>query len=198
MTRLLLTGILSSTLAVAGCATSQFDRHFEEGRYEEVGRLFQSDSSLQRDERSLYRAGLAHALPSSPIYRPEAADEIFERLLTLHPRSSYRPRVETLRQLLNEVIRLESTAEARETELERLARQAEEAKERIAWLESLLERQEAQTNSYRELAERLESQLRETRKELEALQEELQRLKEIDLKERRRTGQGTSPDRDAR
>lgn len=194
MTRLLLPGILSCALAVGACATSQFDRHFEEGRYEELGRLFESDSALQRDEQSLFRAGVAHALPSSPIYQPEVASELFDRLLTLHPKTSYRTRVEVLRGLLNEVVRLESAAGAREAEIEQLTRQGEEARERIAWLESLLERQEAQANIFRGLAERLEAQLRDTKSQLESLQEELQRLKEIDLKERRRSGQGTTPD----
>lgn len=195
MTRLLLTGILSCAITLSACATSQFDRHFAEGRYEELGRLFESDSALQRDEHALFRAGVAHALPTSPIYRPEVASEIFDRLLTLHPKTSYRGEAELLGALLDELLRLQMTADQRAAEIERLTREEAEARERIAWLRSLLEKQEVQTNLFRGLAERLEEELRETRSRHKSLQEELERLKEIDLRDRRGTNtEQTTPE----
>jgi hypothetical protein len=191
MNRSYLLAILCCALGLTACATSQFDRHFEAGQYLEVSRLFAEDSALQRREQALFRTGLVHALPASPVYQPDLAREIFDRLLTLYPNTSYRTGVAFLTGLLDEVRRLETTAADREAEITRLTLRIEEVEERARWLETLLERQELQSNVFRGLTERLELELRETKAQLQLLQDELDRLKEIDLKERRRTGQGT-------
>jgi hypothetical protein len=179
-------------LAPAACATSQFDRHFEAGQYTEASRLFAEDSALQRREQALFRTALVYALPASPVYQPTLARDLFERLLTLYPKTSYRSDVAFLTGLLDEVERLETTAADRSVELERLTRRLDEVEERARWLETLLERQELQSSIFRELAERLELELRETRAQLGTLQDELERLKEIDLKARPRPG-GSTP-----
>lgn len=182
---------LGSALALSSCATSQFDRHFEAGQYLEASRIFAEDSALHRHEQALFRAGLVYALPASPVYEPTLAQELFERLLTLYPKTGYRTRIAFLNGLLTEVQRLERSAAERELEIRRITRRITEVEERARWLESLLERQELQTSTFRDLTERLETELRQARNQLHTLQEELDRLKEIDLKERRRPGQGT-------
>lgn len=182
---------LGLALMPIACATSQFDQHFEAGRYLEASRIFAEDSALQRREQALFRAGLVYALPASPAYEPTLAQDIFERLLTLYPKSGYRSRVTFLTGLLAEVQRLEQNAAAREAEMRRIRERMLETEERARWLEAMLERQELQTNTFRDLTERLDAELRQAREHLRTLQEELDRLKEIDLKERRRPGQGT-------
>lgn len=193
MKRIISVGAITGALALGACATNQFDRHFEAGEYLEAHRAFEEDSTLQRHERVLFRTGLIHALPASPVYEPALAQEIFTRLVTLHPRTSYRTEVAFLTGLLAEVRRLETELREREREINRLEGRIEEAREHAEWLEKLLARQELQADAFRALTERLEAELHKTRIQLSTLQEELDRLKEIDLKERRTTGQGTAP-----
>jgi hypothetical protein len=192
MNRALAIAALGCALASAACATSQFDRHFEAGQYLEASRLFAQDSALHRNEQALFRTGLIYALPASPVYQPALAQEIFQRLLTLYPKTSYQTRIAFLNGLLTEVQRLELTTVERELEIQRLTLRIDEVEDRARWLETLLERQELQTNTFRGLTERLEMELGETRAQLRALRDELDRLKEIDLRERRRAGQGTT------
>jgi hypothetical protein len=192
MKRALVVAALGCALAPAACATSQFDRHFEAGQYLEASRIFAEDSALQRREQAIFRAALVYALPASPVYEPTLARALFERLLTLYPKTEYRTHIAFLNGLLVEVQRLELTAAEREAELRRIALQIAQLEEHARWLESTLERQELQTNTFRDLTERLETELRQTRGQLYLLQEELDRLKEIDLKERRRPGQATN------
>lgn len=152
-----------------GCATSQFDRHFEAQRYAEAARVFEADSSLKEKERALYRIGLAYALPRSPIHQPKLAREHFEKLLTLFPGTSYRGEVGRLLELLGEMEELESHAAKRDAEVKELTAE-------IAKLQGQ--------------ARALEATLREREGQLRALQEELKRLKEIDLKPSRPAGKG--------
>lgn len=177
-------------LGAAACASTPFDRHFEAGRYAEASVAFSEDSALQSREHPLFRAALTHALPSSPVYQPARARELLERLLALYPRSSHLKDAAYLTALLDEVGRLEKSASESGTAVERLSMRVAELEERGRWLDAMLARQEVQANAYRELTERLDAELRETRAQLRALQDELNRLKEIDLKERRRSGQG--------
>jgi hypothetical protein len=191
MTRAQFVVALCCALAPTACATTQFDRHFEAGEYLEASRLFAADSALQRREQALFRAGLVYALPASPVYEPALARDLFERLLTLYPKTDYRTGVAFLDGLLGELLRLERTAAERELEVQRITNRIAEAEERARWLEAMLERQELQATTFRDLTERLEAELRQTRGQLLLLQEELDRLKEIDLKERRRPGPGS-------
>lgn len=188
MNRALLPAILMVALGAAACASTPFDRHFEAGRYAEASVAFSADSALQRSERPLFRAALAHALPASPVYQPARARELLDRLLALYPKSSHRHDATHLAALLEEIDRLETSASESGAEIERLNRRVAELEERARWLDAMLSRQEVQANASRELTERLDAELRETRAQLRTLQDELTRLKEIDLKERRRSG----------
>lgn len=188
MIRVLVPSILLSTLLLGGCATSSFDRHFEMARYDELGRIFEGDSTLHRDERSLFRAGLAYALPTSSIYHPDRAREIFELLLKEHPRSSYREQAEFMDTLLGEIQRLSATNAEQESRGTALRERTDKAERQLEWLEALLEEERKETERYRELSRRQAAELETTRGRLKALEAELERLKEIDLKERRRSG----------
>jgi hypothetical protein len=192
MNRTHLPAILILALGAAACASTPFDRHFEAGHYAEASLAFSEDSALQRSERPLFRAALAHALPASPVYQPARARALLERLLALYPKTSHLQDAAYLAALLEEIDRLENSASQSGAEVERLSRRVAELEERSRWLDAMLSRQEAQANAYRDLTERLDAELRETRAQLRALQDELNRLKEIDLKARRRSGQGSS------
>ncbi|HLU25720.1 MAG TPA: hypothetical protein VKZ58_08445 [Longimicrobiales bacterium] len=187
------TGLLL-LLGAAGCATTEFDRHFEANRFDAAARVFARDSSLHGQDRALFRAGIAHALPNSPVYSPQLARSLLERLVAQHPRSSYRDDAERLLALLREIERFDALAASREAELERRNGEIERLHEQIAWLEARFEVQEKVIEVLRQVIERLESGAREKEARIRALQEELDRLKEIDLKPPRSGDGGSAPD----
>jgi hypothetical protein len=179
--------LLCSLLPIA-CATSAFDREFEAGQYAAARRIFEADSSLQRHEQSLFRAGLVHAFPGTSAYDPQKARQLFDRLLTLYPESSYGSSVRYLTVFMDEVDRLEKGTALRDEQIKQINNRIEELQERNLWLESLREKLEFQVDTFGGLAVNLEKELRETRFRLRVLREELERLKEIDLKTRRPPG----------
>lgn len=168
-------------LVLAGCATAEFDRYFEEGRFDEAARAFEADSALHEQERALYRAGLIHGLPESPAYDPDRARRELERLLTLYPRTEYREEATRLLALLLEVARLERAMEDRMRETRSLSDELEAVRARTEELDRQLSERERDAAVLRRLAERLDAQLREREAEIEDLRRELERLKEIDL-----------------
>src|SRR5690554_1742773 len=102
---------LALLATAAGCVTGTLDRHFAAGRYLEVTRLFEADSSLQTRESALYVAAMAYALPDSPAYDPPRALETLDRLLTLYPQSGRSAEALRVRQILRETERLAREAE---------------------------------------------------------------------------------------
>lgn len=180
-------------LGAAGCATTEFDRHFEARRYDAAARVFAGDSALQEHDRALFRAGLAHALPLSPVYSPELARSLLERLVVLHPRSAYRDGAERILALLGEIERLDAIAASREAELDKRGDEIDRLHKQIAWLEARFEVQETVIDALRQVIERLESEARDKEGRIRALQDELDRLKEIDLKPPR-SGEADSTD----
>jgi tetratricopeptide (TPR) repeat protein len=188
MNRLVVIGALLAALSLAACATSPFNRHFEAGRFAEAQQIFEQDSALQRQEETLFRAALLHAIPESPVYQPEKARQLFDRLLTLYPKSSYRRNVGYLTSFLDEVDRLGRDGTLLGQQIESLNIRIMELHERNLWLEELREKLELQLDIFGGLAVNLEKELRETRAQLTTLREELDRLKEIDLRTRRPPG----------
>jgi hypothetical protein len=171
-----------AVLVVGGCAGRSLAPGSEAGRYSDVARAVEADPSLQMQERPLFEAGLAHALPQSEVYRPALAKQRFDRLLELYPRTRYATVVSYLAPLLAEVARLEAEA----------GRQADEAAElraEVARLNALVEEltqarttAEARAERSRETAERLDAELRQRAARIRTLEEKLQELMRIDLK----------------
>jgi hypothetical protein len=168
----LVAGVLA--LAVAGCAGNRFDRHFAAGNFQEVARLFEADSSLHADPAALYRAGLAYALPESPVYDPDRALEVFDLLQARHPKHPQREHVAQLQQLLRLADLQQERQLSRDARLRAQQTEIEELKAQLA-----RERQRAET--LLTTTERLEREARERDARLRALQEELAALKQIDL-----------------
>jgi hypothetical protein len=165
-------GVLA--LAAAGCASSTLDRHFRAGEFSEVARAFEADSSLHAKPGALYRAGLVYALPESPVYDPDRALEVFDRLQTRHPEHSQREHVAQLIQLLRHAHL------GQERQLWRDARlRAQQAQ--IDDLRAQLAREKARAETLRSTADRLDRELRERESRIRSLQEELAALKRIDL-----------------
>lgn len=185
---------LTLLLGSAGCATSQFDQHFEARRFAAAARAFDNDPSLHDRERALFRAGVVHALPGSPAYDPHLARTLLERLILLYPESSRRDEATRLLGFLAKLERLEEDARRRESQLQRDLEEstAEIAhlRREIGWLEARIEVQQWHGNFLRRSVERLEADLKDKEREVQALRDELSRLKEIDLQQQSGTNRG--------
>ena len=173
-------------LGASACAASEFDHHFDSGRYGDALAAFEADPSLQASDQTLYRAASLHARPDDPSYDPARAVELLERLLTSHPDSPHRGEAELLIGLLTELQQAEARATQRESELireiDRLAEESTRLEQQLDWLHTSLERQEEDREALYQVIFRITGDLRQKYQEFASLQEELERLKAIDLR----------------
>lgn len=163
--------ILLSLAVVGACASAgvrPLDRYFDEGRYEEVVRAFEADSSLWSDEGAVYRVAVARSLPGSQVYDPARARTWLGHFLTNFRESQRRAEVRHLSALVEEVTRIQEEADRRQAE-------AEAASERVDSLKVVASEQAR-------MMEAVRADLRQRNRELGALRQELQRLKAIDLR----------------
>lgn len=177
--------VITLALGSAACASSQFDRYFDDRRYAEAAQAFEEDPALHDNDESLYRAGVMHAIPDSPVYQPDVARNLFVRLLDAFPGSSHAHEARSMLSLLNEMDRIGEDAVNRQHELERqvaeLTSELQQLKHQVTWLEDRFETQESQiTDLFRIVSERL-AELRRKDDDIRRLREEIERLQEIDL-----------------
>lgn len=172
---------LVSAAALSGCAASRFDRLFEAGEYDAAVGAFAADSSLRDNERALFRAAVAYALPGQPSYNPQQARALLERLLRTFPESAYEEPARALAGSLTDVERLTTDVRRVEGELAALG-------ERVVALETHMALEEAarlermkELVALRDTLQQVQVQLRVREGQLQSLQEELGALKEIDL-----------------
>lgn len=188
---------LAVLLASAGCATSQFDQHFEARRFGAAARAFDADPSLHDSERALFRAGVLHALPRSPAYEPDHARTLLNRLLLLYPETAHREEATRLLAFLAELERLEEETVRRERALQRdietSTAEIVHLQHRIGWLEARIEVQRWHGRFLRKFIDRLETDLQEKERQLQALRDQLDRLKELDLQSAPPNGDGLPP-----
>lgn len=107
---------IAVVLAACASATTRtdFDTAYEAGQYEAAAEALEIDAGvLPDDEQTLYRAGLMFASPDSGVFDPDLAQGHLERLLELHPETSYRRTAEMVLGLF----RVLRNARARELEL---------------------------------------------------------------------------------
>jgi len=67
----------------------RFDALYEAGGWGEAAAVFEADSALHAEERTLYRAGLIYAQVGSGVFDAGRATAAFERLIELFPESRY-------------------------------------------------------------------------------------------------------------
>jgi hypothetical protein len=171
-----------AALAVAGCATAREPVQWDFARMEAVARAVENDPEVARREEALFEAGLAHALPHSPVFDPDRARERFDRLLRDHPRTRHRASVTYLVPLLDATDLLRRELAGRAQEVEQLRGEAAEMRERLATLEQA-NAEEATANTFlRVQIERLEATIRSRDAAIRALEEKLQGLVRIDLR----------------
>jgi hypothetical protein len=175
------------------CATSVFDKHFEQGQYEAAAAAFDQDSSLHRNERAVFRAALVRAFPASPAFDPALALAYFARLDALFPDNPHRIEARRIAALLEDRARIQSELEIHRSDLDELRSRITAFAERQRRMEQQGEERDAEVARLETLAAQLESRLRQRSGELAALRQELERLKAIDLRSSRsptRSGDG--------
>ncbi len=186
MTGLRVSGAMA-VVVLAACAhsPSSFQRRIDARQWTEAAEAFAADSTLWRDEQSLFLAALLHGTPGGPVYDPVRARELLERLLVLHPRSVHRP---TVAHLLPMLVAL-GQARDRAGRVEQLERELAERSREIADLRAVrdallkhIASEEVTHEGTTLRINRLEADLRDREQELARLRSELQRMKAIDLR----------------
>jgi len=176
-------------LLCAGCASSSFERHLAEGRWEEAARAFDADSSLHTSERALQRAALLHASPDLTTYQPQLARALLARLLALHPGSIHRESALRMIALIDEIQRVRYYAAQLEADRDRIHTELVALRSEIALLERRIESQTQERNVLRSAVDELRGNVRYREEQLRSLREELDRLKAIDLRAAPRAGE---------
>jgi hypothetical protein len=175
--------VIAISLLAAACvhAVTQFDRYMAAGQWVDAAREFSADSALQNNEEALYQAAVLHSTPDRPTYDASRARTLFQSLLTKFPGTKHRDDAAARMMLLDDLLRAQRVATARERELEdRIAALTRETQT----LRTRVDSSNAQSDSLRGVIARLDTQRKTGEAELAALKLELQRLKEIDLKPR--------------
>lgn len=181
---------LAAVLVTACVKPTQFDRYMTSGSWIEADREYRSDPKLRQTERGAYEAGLLYGTPGIVTYDPARARTELTHFLALFPDSDRRTEVRTRLRLIEEVIRNQQAAAAREKDLdERITALSQETRMLRARIDSTT----AANDSLRAAIKRLEDERKDRDEQIKALRLELQRLKEIDLKPR--TGRPSGPPR---
>jgi hypothetical protein len=178
--------LLSGTLVWSGCASTRFERDLHAQRWSDAVRMFDADSTLQTNERAMFRVALLRSAPEKETYDPSLARELFERLLRRDPTPAVRESALRHLAVLNEMQRIETEAALREqatkAELDRLQDEVEQMRRHVTALEGRLRGEEDANALLRRIVDRLETDLSSREAELHLLRSELDRLKEIDFR----------------
>ena len=110
----------TSAVVVPATGTPSMDELYEAGDYAGALRAFQADASLGMQEKSLYRAAIASAMPGHSGHGRSRALGLLTRLLTEHPESDYATEARLIIALLEEEAALLRTNGRLEQELEQL------------------------------------------------------------------------------
>jgi hypothetical protein len=128
--------------------------------------------------RSLYRLGTARATPGTGAFDPAKAREAFELLVKTYPGSDYAVRASLVLALLDRL----DAAEARHRAL---ARELDQAKDRLAATGSESADLKAELDRQRAAATQLQGKAAEQALQIARLKHELEMLKRIDLAPKR-------------
>lgn len=168
--------VLLLGLALGACATHRppearaFHEDFEAARYRSAVAAFRADSSLRADPRVMVRMGLLYASPSSPVYDPDRAIQVFETLRRRHPESGHRRTAGLMIPLLRKIGALETAVDSL------VLRTRTKDRARSDSLSTAADSLRAETGNLRARIDELESVISE-------LRTQLRRLKAVDLGE---------------
>lgn len=172
---------VAGALAIAGCASSRFDRFYDAGRYDAAIAEFAADSSLRADERTLFRAAVARATPNHAAHDPAQARALLDDLLHRFPGGTYHLQARALAASLASTHQLAADASRIESQLTALRERIASLEHRVALQEAVHDELATGTVALRDTLQRVQLQLRVREGQMRALQEELRGLKQIDL-----------------
>ena len=136
------------------------ERYFVAGDYGNAAQAYEtflaSSRSPTNRDKALFRLGLLHAFPESPVRNIPQAINMLQQVVSQFPQSPYRPEAEFLLRLQAEVDRLSASVGQRDEQVKILAEESERLK---------------QAGSERE-------------ERIRGLTQELERLKQIDMERR--------------
>lgn len=173
--------MLGFVLVASACATSSLDRMFAADQYLEIARTFEADSTLHGQERALYLAGIAYALPESPAYAPERAMQILDRLISLYPDGEHALHARHLQQLHRELRRTGDAQALQEREVAVREASLAAMRDEVAALEEELAGERARAERLQADVDRLNGEIQRGNALIEAIEAELEALKGIDL-----------------
>lgn len=184
-------------VALAGCASTQFDRAIDAHRWSEAATALNADTSILNNESTLFRAAMLYSFPNRATYDPMRARELFERLLRQYPANPMRQTAADQLSLLYTLQRTSDSAAVRQQQLQseiaRLTADTLQLRRSADSIAVRLRAEQDQTALLRKVATRLENDLQDREAQIRALHDELNHLKAIDLKRPLRTPSGTTP-----
>lgn len=181
MTRSGLAVLFVFLMAAGGCAGRAMEPTLSPEQYVEVARTFEADSTLHVQERALYLAGLAYALPESPAYDPRRAMQIFDRLIALYPDSPGAVHAAHLQQLHRALGQSEEALGRLEREVASREAALATAREESRAIEEQLAVERARGDGLQVVVDRLTGELQRANARIGAIEAELEALKGIDL-----------------
>jgi hypothetical protein len=163
------------------------DRLFEQNRLEEAAEAYAKyldrHSSVEgRSDRALYHLGLIYALPDSPLYDPEKADQTLRQLLDRDDASLYARQAGLVLALQIEVARLTEESAAQKTLAARLEDELAALEEEAAHASTMAGEQEGRARLLTTRVQQLRSEIERLTADLEKRTEELEKIKAIDLR----------------
>lgn len=173
--------LVAATALAASCASlsTPGDRYFEAGDFVPAAAAYEAilegEEALDaREQRALFRLGLTHVIPESPLRDPARAAEIFGRLIDEHPEGAYAIQARLILGLESDSQRLRRAVGETEAELVELSSELARA---VGESESM----DAEIVSLEETIDQLRQRIRRLEAELAHREQELEQLKKIDL-----------------
>ena len=172
------------SLTACHSTTRVGDRFYERGRFKEAAAAYEVflDSEPGHSElaaRSLYRIGLIFAMPDSDSYDPVQSIVVLDRLISEFPNSLYAIDARILRDLQQQIVRLDDQS----AELRQLLAAAEEAlaerRTELATLLQSLDQRDLEIQALQSSIPSLEGEIRTLIRQLAAKEQELEKLEQV-------------------
>ncbi len=172
-------------LMAAGCATTQFERHLNDGDWAMAAEEFANDTSLLDSETALFRAAQLYSDPDKDTYNPALGKELYNKFVYRFPRSKNTEFAVAQRALLGEILQVQQDASKRiyaaENEARKVVISTQSLLLQIDSLTKITTTSQSKRDSLNNAIAKLEAELKDKDEQLRGLRAELAKLKQIDL-----------------
>jgi hypothetical protein len=138
-------------------------------------------SAPRQTERALYHLGLIYSLPDSPLYDPDHAQEVLQRLISDHGQSPYALQASLILALQLQIDRLREDLTSQSDRASRLLGLLSQLETEAVQAESQMDEQEDRAQRLVVEIARLKKEIGHLNVELVSREEELDQIKRIDL-----------------